>query len=411
MSAGRLSFWQAASVIARRDFTAVLFSRSFLLFLLGPLFPLIVGALAGGVSSRVATTADQAHIGVAMVATDADAMLAAHGRLAPQLGTGLPDMVILRQLKPGESYDPHAALSDGNAGLGAVLTGTLDAPVLTGTADRIGRWQGPVSFLAGNASAAAGPHYPQVTLSGTKSSSAQRHANRLLTAQAAQTLLFLLIMLLAGMVLSNLVEEKTNKIIEILASAIPMDAVFFGKLFAMLGVSLVGIAAWGAVGGAIVLLAGHALPALPEPAVGWPIFFALGTIYFAMGYLLLGALFLTIGSMASTVREVQTLSMPVTMMQLLVFFFASYAMAQPGSTIEWLAVIFPPSSPFAMLARAAQENGLWQHVIAVGWQGLAVALFVKAGAGLFRKRVMQSGPAPRKAAGRGLLARLKQSRA
>ena len=65
----------------------------------------------------------------------------------------------------------------------------------------------------------------------------------------------LLTMLLAGMVLSNLVEEEANKIIEVLAAAIPMDAVFMGKLFAMLGVSFVGIAVWGAAAGVFAPLA------------------------------------------------------------------------------------------------------------------------------------------------------------
>ena len=54
----------------------------------------------------------------------------------------------------------------------------------------------------------------------------------------------MLTMLLAGMLLSNLVEEKSNKIIEVLAAAVPIDAIFLGKLFAMLAVSLVGIAVW-----------------------------------------------------------------------------------------------------------------------------------------------------------------------
>src|SRR3546814_8916891 len=110
-------------------------------------------------------------------------------------------------------------------------------------------------------------------------------------------------MLLAGMVLSNLVEEKANKIIEILAAAIPMDAVFMGKLVAMLGVSFVGLAVWGGLGLAFWSLAGDAVvlrtgfdpAALPAPAVGWPWFLALGVLYFAMAYLLLGSLFLTIG--------------------------------------------------------------------------------------------------------------------
>ena len=49
---GRLSILAAAFVVARRDFTAILFSRSFFFFLLGPLFPVLVGGLAGGPVGR-----------------------------------------------------------------------------------------------------------------------------------------------------------------------------------------------------------------------------------------------------------------------------------------------------------------------------------------------------------------------
>ncbi|RZV33508.1 MAG: ABC transporter permease, partial [Sphingomonadaceae bacterium] len=153
----------------------------------------------------------------------------------------------------------------------------------------------------------------------------------------------------------------------------------------------VGIAVWGSFGGALFLLAGEALPDIPDPALGWPLFALLGVAYFAMGYLLLGSLFLTIGSMAATVREVQTLSMPVTMAQLVVFFLAAYAMTSPGSPLEIFAAVFPLSSPFAMLARAAQSPDIWPHILALGWQALWVALFIKGGATLFRRRVMKSG--------------------
>ena len=209
-------------------------------------------------------------------------------------------------------------------------------------------------------------------------------------------------MLLAGMVLSNLVEEKANKIIEILAAAIPMDAVFMGKLFAMLGVSLVGIALWATVIGGLVSMSGMEGPLagfvdisrLPEPGVGWPLFFLFGVIYFSMGYLLLGSIFLAIGSLATTVREVQTMSMPVTMSQVLLFFFASYAMGKPGEPVELLAIAFPLSSPFAMLARAALDDAVLPHLFAVAWQALWVFIAVRLGARLFRKRVMKSGPQP-----------------
>jgi ABC-2 type transport system permease protein len=140
---------------------------------------------------------------------------------------------------------------------------------------------------------------------------------------------------------------------------------------------------------------GFDLANLPAPAVGWPLFIVLGVVYFAMAYLLLGALFLTIGAMANTVREVQTLSMPVTMLQLMVFFLAAYTIKQPGSGLELAAMAFPLSSPFAMLARAAMEPQLWTHGIALAWQGLAVAGLIKGGSLLFRKRVMKSGGAGR----------------
>ena len=51
----RLSAFEAAWVIARRDFVAVLFSRAFLFFLLGPLFPVIVGGLAGSIGMATTT--------------------------------------------------------------------------------------------------------------------------------------------------------------------------------------------------------------------------------------------------------------------------------------------------------------------------------------------------------------------
>ena len=350
----RLSRLEAARVVARRDFHAILFSRAFLFFLLGPLFPIVIGALAGGIGGQVQRDANTRLVAVAMSEADTAAMRDAQARLAPQIGSALPELAAT-----DSSASPETILREPGRNYVAVVSGSL------------GR--------------------PEITANPVATSIAAQRSDRIRTAQAGQLLLFLLMMLLAGMVLSNLVEEKANKVIEVLAAAIPMDAVFLGKLAAMLGVSLVGIAVWGAVGSAIALLAGNALPQLPEPALGWPLFATLGLLYFAMGYLLLGSLFLTIGGMAATVREVQTLSMPVTMAQLLVFFLAASSITRPGSPLELFAAIFPLSSPFAMLARAAQSDALWPHALALAWQALCVLVFVRVGATIFRRRVMKSG--------------------
>nr|WP_214652288.1 ABC transporter permease [Novosphingobium jiangmenense] len=384
---------RAALVIARRDFVAVVFSKTFIFFLIGPAFPLIVGGLAGNIGAKVQQNVERPTIGLAMSAEDNKRMMAAREELQGRMAGGLPDMFELATPVAGKPFDAKAALADGSREVTAVVGGTLAKPTLTATADRARQWVGLVSNLAARARADTPTAYPDVQVEEVNTSIAKVRTGQVYTAQGAQVLLFLLTMLLAGMVLSNLVEEKGNKIIEVLAAAIPMDAMFMGKLFAMLAVSLVGIAVWGTAIGTIVLMGAKSMPALSTPAVGWPLFLILGFLYFAMAYLLMGSLFLSIGGMAATVREVQTLSMPVSMFQLMVFFFSSYALTMPGSWVEWLSVIFPVSSPYAMLARAAQEPAVWPHIVALLWQAFWVVVIVRAGAQLFRRTVMKSGPA------------------
>jgi ABC-2 type transport system permease protein len=177
----------------------------------------------------------------------------------------------------------------------------------------------------------------------------------------------------------------------VLAAALPIDSIFAGKLFSMLAVSLVGITVWAA--GALVAVAVWMKDpgSLPEPAVGWPLFVILAILYYAANYLLLGALFLGIGSQANSVREVQTLSMPVTVAQMLVFLLASFAIGQPNNLLGLGAAIFPFSSPLTMVARAAQLPELWPHLLALAWQALWVWLIVSLGATLFRRNVLKSG--------------------
>jgi ABC-2 type transport system permease protein len=114
-----------------------------------------------------------------------------------------------------------------------------------------------------------------------------------------------------------------------------------------------------------------------------------------MSYLLIGATFLGIGAQASTVREVQTLSMPVTMAQVVLFGFASMGVGRPDSAEAIGAAVFPLSSPFAMIARAAEQGALWPHLVALLWQGLWVALILKAASAVFRRSVLKSGPSRR----------------
>lgn len=379
--------FRAAFIIARRDFTAVIFSKAFIFFLLGPLFPVVIGFIAGQLGDDMAGVGKRPSVGVLMSPQEIQALYRANARLLEQLGPF--DQPILKEAPQGTQ--PQAMLQRRENSVLAVLSGTLERPVLTGRETEIRRLEGDLSLLV--STARAGDALPVTKLQNhvVEGSRGAREQTQMLIGRGAQVLLFLLTMLLAGMVLSNMVEEKTNKIIEILAAAVPVDAIFIGKLMAMLGMSLVGIAIWGGGAGIFYLATFGLSSAPPPPAVGWPIFLLLGVLYFAMAYMLLGALFISIGAQASTVREVQTLSMPVTMGQVVVFFLASYAASRPGSIAEIAAAVFPLSSPFTMIARAAQFPDLWSHFLALGWQIMWIGIIIRIGVRLFRRNVLKSG--------------------
>lgn len=379
---------RAAFVIARRDFTALVRSKAFIFFLLTPLIMLAIAIAAGGIGARMIDVPPVPVIAITMPDADAAKLLAARERLSEAVA----DLPLLEQVRSTSA--PGELFRDGRDGkhYAAILSGSLEKPRLDSSANGTRIWPNKVRLMIERARTTGDFRAIPISIRTVAMPAVPTvQEDRSTTAQLGQMALFLTTMLLAGMVLSNMVEEKTNKIIEILAASIPMEAIFLGKLFAMLAMALIAIAAWTTFGAVIGLSVGSALPAIPAPAVGWPLFVLLGVLYFSTAYLLLGSLYLGIGAMAATVREVQTLSMPVSMGQLGIFLFSSYAMAHPDSAVEIAACIFPFSSPFALLARAAESPEIWPHLLALLWQALCTWAIIRLGTALFRHNVMKSG--------------------
>lgn len=391
---------RAAFVIARRDFTATVFSKTFLFFLLGPLFPILLGVGMVGIGAQVDRNAKPPPIAVISSAEDFELLTAARKRLSPLVE--MEPLVELRHFAPEQNLEAQRdrLLSSDSEPVIGVIDGGLAEPHLTGAVTRKGRTGRQLGLVIDEARRMAVEEPvkgPSLRVTTTASSSGLEAFSRSMTARVGQTMLFVLTILLAGMLLSQLIEEKSSKVIEVLAAAVPVDAIFLGKLFAMLAMSLVGISVWAAAGATVIdLLREGGLSTLAVPAVGWPAFLFLVLVYFSMSYLLIGATFLGIGAQASTVREVQTLSMPVTMAQVVLFGFASLGVGNPMSGMAIAAALFPLSSPFAMIARAAEQTALWPHLLALAWQGLWVVLILKFAAAIFRRSVLKSGPSRRR---------------
>ncbi len=382
----------SAYVIARRDYRATVMSRAFIMFILSPLMIVLI---VGGVFYFTLTNdAPQTPPKLSVIATPAagEAFAQRYAALSHQLDHQSFEDVVTVAPNGEARAQARALLADAAHKTNAVLIGLPDAPELIGPKASLDSLRGGVLFAAEQAKQGEAPAPLKLAEQNIDPGGSDLTTKREQLGGHAKTLLFWLNMLLAGMMLSNLVEEKSNKIIEILIAAVPVDAVFLGKLMGMLAVSMTIVLAYGLLLGTGYLLFVTPEWALATPAIGWPLFILLGFAYFMLNYLLVGGIFLGLGAQANSPREVQTISMPATMAQVFIFVFASAALGQPHSATWWGAAIFPLSSPLVMFADAARDGAIWPHLLALAWLALWVAIIIRFAGNRFRRHVLKSGP-------------------
>jgi ABC-2 type transport system permease protein len=396
--------------IARRDFIATVATPMFLFFLFAPLIASSFGLIGGlGASSVAAGSAGKERIVAITGNAEAAVMLHVDSRLRGLFPhENAPADLQIDAPGADPAAQARAALDTKDYDVDAVLYGPLDRPQILYS----GQSKDSADYLAelaegtlraersGGAAPLSAP--TETAVARQRATVSGQHAAGFMGVFGV----FFLTLLLAGQAVGTMAEERSNKVIEVLAAAVPLESVFFGKLLGMFGSAVLFIIFWGTIAAQI----GHVLPpaavqAIHElaPAVGFPGFVLLFCAYFTMAYLLLGSVFLTVGAQASSIREIQMLSLPITFIQIGMFGLASAAAAHPGSPVALFAEIFPFSSPFAMTARAANTPGIWPHVLALLWQLLWVSITIAIGARWFRRGVLKSGPA-RKSRGKALAA-------
>jgi ABC-2 type transport system permease protein len=384
--------------VARRDFIATVFAPTFLIFLLAPVFMASFGAVGGLGASQIGdSSADKMRI-VAVVSP-------ADGKRLTEADTALRKVFRTRDAPPKLRIETPAAnpvaqtralFDDKSVEVIAAMRGPLATPTVL---------YGPTAlrssdYLAALAETALRTERVGITAPlsvATKEPVRRAAASVSGKGQAAFFTvfgMFILTLMLASQVVGTMAEERSNKVIEILAAAVPLESVFLGKLIGMFGVAILFVGFWATV----VTQIGSFLPAGfarafagVGPAVGMPTFPILFFAYFTMAYMLLGAVFLGIGAQASTPREIQMLSLPITIFQVAMLGLSATAASQPDTWIARAAEIFPFSSPFAMAARAANSPELWPHFLALAWQLVWVTITIAIGARLFRRGVLQSG--------------------
>ncbi len=227
-----------------------------------------------------------------------------------------------------------------------------------------------------------------ITVTKDSERSTVRGINQLLPV-AFVVLMFMGVMTGGQALLSSTVEEKSNRVMEVLLSALSPTELLAGKMLGQLGVSLIALGLYVAMG--LAVLVSFALFGLVNP---WLIPY-LG-IFFLLSYLTFGLLMVSIGAVVNDMREAQSLMMPL-MLVLTFPFWVWFPMSQnPNSAFSTTLSFLPPINSFAMLIRltSTAPPPWWQVWVSIGIGAAGVAAALWFATKVFRIGLLMYGKPP-----------------
>ncbi|NOT32103.1 MAG: ABC transporter permease, partial [Planctomycetes bacterium] len=178
-------------------------------------------------------------------------------------------------------------------------------------------------------------------------------------------LLWIAIFTIAQMLLNNTIEEKSNRIIEVLLSSVTPGELMMGKLGGIAAVGLTMIGAWilslvailEIKAGQEAELAGELLTVLKSSGLlTWFV------VYFFLGYLLYAGVFLAIGSLCNTLKEAQNMMGPAMVVMIVPLMTMAFIPKEPNGTLATVLSWIPIYTPYIMMNRAAADPPMFDRV-------------------------------------------------
>jgi len=212
-------------------------------------------------------------------------------------------------------------------------------------------------------------------------------------------LLIFSIFMSSSFLLQGVMEEKENRVIEILLSSISATDLMAGKILGLGALALLQVSVWICLGLAVAAYAGG--PALAmlgtlNPAdIISPIALLIDLVYFIGGFLLYSSILACIGAISSSSRDGQQISAIVIVPAASPLWFLTAFLLEPNGAIAQFLSIFPLSSPLAMIIRSSLTSvpllDLAASIIVLYG---AVALAIWGSAKLFRATILMYGQRP-----------------
>lgn len=204
---------------------------------------------------------------------------------------------------------------------------------------------------------------------------------------------FLLMAIFAGafMLLTSMIEEKMNKLLEMMLASTRFSEIMLGKMLGAAMLTLASLAPY------ILIILGGIFGFLlfgdPEQVGAVREAFPFSTIVLSFSFLILGYMFyasilIALGALAQSMQDAQTLSLPIVLVMLMGVGVIGVGVASPDSSIVIAGSIFPLTSPFAMMVRLSTDPPLWQILLSLGLLFLSVIGVMSLCARIFRFGVL-----------------------
>jgi len=198
--------------------------------------------------------------------------------------------------------------------------------------------------------------------------------------------LFYMAAIVFGMAIAtSVLEEKQNRVVEILATAIPIRQLLYGKVVGNSALALAQVALYAVVGLIGLNLTGTA------GDIGW-ILSASGwfIVFFIVGFTALASVFAVLGSLASRSEDLQSNTGPVLGVIMVAVFAGIFAKGTPLAVASYIPVVSSVAMPVRMLSH---DLPVWEPVLSLVITAVAAYLLVRLGERVYQRAVLQGGTA------------------
>lgn len=239
-------------------------------------------------------------------------------------------------------------------------------------------------------------------------------------------LIYMFVMSYGGMVMQSVMEEKTNRIVELMVSSVKPFQLMMGKIIGVALVGFVQLAIWGVMLSIILVVCGSVFglstaPAAPAVAgadaqmaavaqqagggeaaeimsalMGLP-YAELGimfVLYFVGGYLLYASFFAAVGASINAQEDSSQFIMPVVLIMVFGLYAAMYSAENTNGPLAFWASIFPLTSPIVMMVRIPFGVPWWEEVLSLGLLFASSMAFVWISARIYRVGILMYGKKP-----------------